>query len=334
MARAGVRRGLLWAAALAATLAAAAWIWSRYSGGWRRFVELAGEIPASLWPWILAATAAFYALDWLRFYCLLRLFDVRLSPASGLRLTFVSDFVTSLTPVTELNLPSMVYFLGRDGIPPSTATAVTLVKSITMTLWVCASAGLALHFDGDARLPPRVAEFLPVSLACVAALSLTLASIAFFPERVLAWTRSSLEAGGGPLRRRVLEGLGHTASSIAAIGGARGRWQWLTHAAALASVAAYAAVGVLLARGLGLELSAGRAAAAFSTSLMVAYLAPVPGSIGITEWVTSYLLDPAMTQPGMAAAILLRTLTCYAGIPIGAFYVGLEAWRRGARLTA
>lgn len=326
-----MRRRLLWAAALAATLAAAGWIWSRYSGGWSRFITLAGDIPLPLWPWILAATAAFYALDWLRFYCLLRLFDVRLSPASGLRLTFVSDFVCNLTPITELNLPSMVYFLGRDGVPPATATAVTLVKTVTMTLWVCASAGLALHLDGDSRLPERVAEFLPVSLACVAALSLILGAIAFFPERVLAWTRARLESPLGPLRRKALEGLQQTAASIAAIGGARGRWQWLTHAAALASIAAYAAVGVLLARGLGMELSAGRAAAAFTMSLMVAYLAPVPGSIGITEWVTSYLLDPSMTQAGMTAAILLRALTCYAGIPVGALFVGLEAWKRGAR---
>lgn len=323
-----MRRRLLWAAALAATLAGAAWIWSRYSGGWHRFLELAGAVPAALWPPILAATLAFYLLDWLRFYCLLRLFGVRLSPLSGLRLTLVSDFVCSLTPITELNLPSMVYFLGRDGVAPATATAVTLVKSLTMTLWVCAAAGVALRLDRGLRLPPSVAEFLPLSLACVAALTTALAAISFFPDRVLEWARPRLESAGGGLRRKILEGLIETASALAAIGGARGRWQWLTHAAGLASIAAYVAVGMLLARGVGLEPAPLRHAAAFTTSLMIAYLAPVPGSIGVTEWATSYLLDPGMSEAGMAAAILLRALTCYAGIPIGALLVGTEAWRR------
>ncbi|MBI5200735.1 MAG: flippase-like domain-containing protein [Elusimicrobia bacterium] len=323
------RKTLGWALILAASLAGAFWIWSRYSGGWSRLLEHAGRVPGGLWPAVLGLTLAFYLLDWLRLYCLLRLFDFRLAPLAGLRLSLVSDFVCGLTPVTELNLPTMVYFLGREGVPGPTAAAVVLTKSMTMTLWVCAAALVALGSDG-ARLPPDVAAFLPVSLACVAALTAAVGALALYPARVLAWTDSRLSSAGSGVMRSVYAGLRDTASSLSAIGGARNRWQWLTHAAAAGSIAAYAAVGYLLARGMGLELSAGRAAAAFSASLMVAYLAPVPGSIGVTEWATSYLLDPALTQEGMAVAILLRSLTCYAGMPLGGLICLAEGWRRGA----
>jgi uncharacterized membrane protein YbhN (UPF0104 family) len=56
---------------------------------------------------------------------------------------------------------------------------------------------------------------------------------------------------------------------------------------------------------------------------MVEYFAPVPGSMGVTEAVTSYLIDPAMTEPGMAASVLLRLLCWYLTIAPGIVFL---AW--------
>jgi uncharacterized membrane protein YbhN (UPF0104 family) len=81
-------------------------------------------------------------------------------------------------------------------------------------------------------------------------------------------------------------------------------------------------------------LSWGKAAAVFSNSLMVAYLSPVPGSVGITEFATSYLLDPALTETGMVVSTLLRFLCWYAVMIPGALLLagifrreGLGRWR-------
>ena len=48
-----------------------------------------------------------------------------------------------------------------------------------------------------------------------------------------------------------------------------------------------------------------------SSSLLVSFLAPVPGSIGITEVLTIYFLDPALTARGMVVGTLLRFLCAY-----------------------
>ncbi|MBI4347503.1 MAG: flippase-like domain-containing protein [Elusimicrobia bacterium] len=323
-------RLVFWTAAFVLALIGAAWIWRTYSGGYRRFFEIAAGIPRGLWPTVLLATAVYHALDWIRFYVLLRVFGKRLSLLSGLKLTLIADFVCALTPVTELHLPAMVYFLGREGVPHATGAAVTLTKSMTMTAWVCLLAGLALQLGGGARLPHQVTQVLPVSLLCVAVLTLPLIALAFFPRPLLDWCTRRLERPGlGAWKRKALEALRDTAASLAAIGGAAGRGLVWVNAAAIGSVAAYVALGMLLAWGVGLDPGWRRGSAAFAAGLMVAYLAPVPGSFGVTEWATSYLLDPAMTQEGMAVSILLRTLVSYAGIPLGAGIVAFEAWRRG-----
>jgi uncharacterized membrane protein YbhN (UPF0104 family) len=105
----------------------------------------------------------------------------------------------------------------------------------------------------------------------------------------------------------------------------------LCHAASLAFVLTYVAIGWLLANGLGVDLSLARAVPVFATSLMVAYLAPVPGSIGVTEVVTAYLIDPALPAPALATAILLRVVCWYGVVLPGAAMLAWEA-SGGARM--
>ena len=63
--------------------------------------------------------------------------------------------------------------------------------------------------------------------------------------------------------------------------------------------------------------------------MMVSYVAPVPGSIGVTEAATAHLLDPAMSPPAMTAAILSRISTWYAGAMVGAVLFVIELRKIG-----
>ena len=92
------------------------------------------------------------------------------------------------------------------------------------------------------------------------------------------------------------------------IGRSHSRWHGLCHLAALGLVASYGFIGHELARGLGFDIGYGRAFAVFSNGLMAAYLAPVPGSYGVGEGFTAWLLDPQLPAEALAAGVLSRVL--------------------------
>src|SRR6185503_6233800 len=86
---------------------------------------------------LILVTACFYLLDYVRLYTLFALLGVRVAPGTGIRLTCVSYFVSSLTPTAELNIPAMMLLLHQRGIPVSRTAAVAVVKTLYMTVWVC-----------------------------------------------------------------------------------------------------------------------------------------------------------------------------------------------------
>jgi uncharacterized membrane protein YbhN (UPF0104 family) len=94
-------------------------------------------------------------------------------------------------------------------------------------------------------------------------------------------------------------------------------------------VIVYIAIGHVVATGVGVPAAPRDSFAAYSVGLMVSYIAPVPGSIGVTEAATAHLLDPAFGAPAMTAAILVRTCTWYAGAIAGAALFVVELRRIG-----
>lgn len=304
---------VFWAVLLAATVAAAVWAIGAFAGGYGNFLALAARLDAAHWMALAAASAAFYLLDYARLYTLFRLLGVRIPIGTGLQLTCVSYFVSSLTPTAELNIPAMIFMLRRKAIPASRTAAVAIVKTMYMTAWVLAFGVGALLLRHDVRLPPAVGDRLFLFTAPAALLLLAFFAVIFFPRRVLGWTSI------GFIQR--------CASAISEMGRSLDASHLLSHGACIAFVLVYVFIGAWICHGLGIALGAGHALTAFSVSLMVSYLAPVPGSIGVTEVATSWLIDPAMTESAMVAATLLRFLCWYlVAIPGLAFL--LNAARR------
>ncbi len=326
-------KNIAWALFLAAVFVGAGFFIFRYSGGYARFFTLAAGLSWRQWSVLGAATALFYFLDYIRFYALVSLFGIRLSPAAGLRLTCVSYFVSSLTPTCDLPLPAMIYLLVREGVPAPKAAAVSITKSIYMVLWICAFAFGTLRFRTDLRLPEAISSHLLLYTLPLLLLVLAFLFLLAFPGAVERWGASPSPATP-PWRARFRSGLAQCARAISLIGQSRNAMHWLCHAASILFVWVYIFMGWYLCRSFGMPVGWGKAAAAFSNSLMVAYLSPVPGSVGITEFATSYLLDPALTETGMVVSTLLRFLCWYAVMIPGAILLadlfrreGLGRWR-------
>lgn len=288
---------LVWSVLLAATVGAAIWAIGYFAGGYRNFAALAARLDGAHWALLAVATAVFYLLDYARLYTLFRLLGVRIPLGTGLQLTCVSYFVSSLTPTAELNIPAMIFLLRQKAIPASGTAAVAIVKTMYMTAWVCAFGVGTLLVRHDVLLPPAVGDNLFVLTGPAAMLLLAFFFVVFFPQPALRWTRI------GFIRR--------CASAISQMGKSTAPSHLASHAACIAFLLVYVFIGGAICHGLDIELDAGKALTVFSNSLMVSYLAPVPGSIGVTELATSYLIDPAMTERGMVAATVLRFLCWY-----------------------
>ncbi|HEX8615585.1 MAG TPA: lysylphosphatidylglycerol synthase transmembrane domain-containing protein [Telluria sp.] len=294
-------------------------------------LALIGTIPFPLWLGLAALTCFFYMLDWIRLRSMLAVLGHPLRFAQGLRLTCVSYFVTSITPSAELHTPAMMFVLGRQGVPMPHALAASVSKSIYMTLWICLVSCVTLTFGAAIALPAALQVGLPLLTAPLLGIALLLALMAFFPGPVMRWTErraGTMKAGG--LWQKVLLGIGQSAHAISAIGKSTDVQHLVCHLASVAFLLTYVAIGWLLATHFGFTLTWLQALTIFSTSLMIAYLAPVPGAIGVAEVATSYMLDQSLTPQGMAVSVTLRVLCWYLVAVPGAVVLAREFRRAGA----
>lgn len=302
--------------------------------GARQYCE---ETPAllagiSAWGWftILLSGSCCYALDYLRLRSLLGVLDHPLSVKTGLQAITVSEFASIVTPTAELHIPATVYVLSRRGVPVALATAAVVSKTLYMLLWVSVCALLALMAADPLSLPAWVADH---TLHCAVPISLIVLfflAMVFFAIPINRWIQPGLAHGrGSTWKGAVLKWLGTSTNALATIGRSTHRLHVLTHVASLANVLAYILCGYAVAHALGLELGFGQALIVFALSLMVTYLGIVPGSIGVTEVATAYLLEAQLSPRSLAIAILLRVMTRYVALLPGAFFFFRIFWKHG-----
>ena len=327
-----------WAAMLLATFAALGWLWSRNPAAPLQWLSAALRIGPWRWAAIGALTLAFYALDYVRFATLLGILGYRLRPSIGPRLTAASSFASSLTPFEELHLPTMVLLLEREKIPLRPAARATIAKSVITLVWILAVACLSLGLHASSRHPEPIARWLRWYLCFAGAAAIGLTAFALGAETIhaLAGRKLGLRSPEEQreLWRRAIATVDAVAGPVSAITSARSRLLLPCHAATMAFVLAYIAIGWLIAGGLGHPIGYLQAAAIFGNGLLVAYLSPIPGSVGIAEASTAYLLDPALSSDAIAAAVLCRTLCWYGAIPFGALVLAGEARRIGLSALA
>lgn len=129
-------------------------------------------------------------------------------------------------------------------------------------------------------------------------------------------------------RRRIwhqaLAGVGSVATALARVGIVGRRWHLLCHLGALALVISYVLLGQQIACGVGFTLGFEDAFAVFSNSLWWAYVLPVPGSYGISEGLTAWLLEVE------AAGVLVRVLAWHIAFIPGAILLIFAVPRHGS----
>ncbi len=325
-----VVRTIAWIAIGVASVAGAGWLFAHYTGGFDRAAELAGEVSPARWVLVIALTLAFYSLDWLRYWTLFRLLGQPFPFSLGAKLVTISYFVSSLTPSSELHLPVMVILLVNNGYPVAEATAATITKSIYMVMWVILCGLIGLQVAGDGRVPAVIDDHLGLWLITPGVIVGMLALVIIAPGPIHRWcARQLAKPDLGHNKRKFFTGLDKVPSAVGRIGRSLRPLHGGVHLASLAFIAVAIAIGHVLADGVGVATDARSSYSAYSVGLMVSYIAPVPGSIGVTEAATAHLLDPAMGPPAMTAAILARSCTWYAGAMIGAVLFAIELRRIG-----
>ena len=88
-------------------------------------------------------------------------------------------------------------------------------------------------------------------------------------------------------------------------------------------------LGQQIARGVGFTLGFEDAFGVFSNSLLWTYLLPVPGSYGIGEGLTAWLLDPHLGVEAVAAGVLVRVLAWHVAFIPGAILLIFSVRRHG-----
>jgi uncharacterized protein (TIRG00374 family) len=170
---------------------------------------------------------------------------------------------------------------------------------------------------------------LPLLLVPLLVATALLALIAFFPTQLIAITRRlGQRFESSALSQRLLQGIESSVDAISLVGKSSSRQHLVCHIASISFLFLYVLQGYLLATFFGFSLSIGQAITIFSTSLMIAYLAPIPGSIGITELLTAFMLDPQLAAPSLAVALLLRVFSCYLLVLPGGIILAWIFWKK------
>jgi uncharacterized membrane protein YbhN (UPF0104 family) len=190
-----------------------------------------------------------------------------------------------------------------------------------------------LLLEGDVVLPAAVAGKAKAAAIWLLVPGSLFAALLLWPQRVRAWAARRAVALPG-WRGRFVAGFGRTAESVAGLGRSAHPLHLACHAASLASIVVYAGAGCIVAGALGFHLPWPRVFTAFASGLVIAYLAPIPGSIGVTEATTAYLLDPALSTRAIAAAVVLRALFWYFPAVLGGAVLWAWALRRDRPLNA
>jgi uncharacterized protein (TIRG00374 family) len=324
---------MLWAAALLVTVGATSYLV-------HRVVTSDVEYLPDLWKTIspfdalvaIAAMFVFYSFDYLRLFTLLKLLQVRLPLWRGLEVIVVSEFASVLTPTAELHMPAAVYVLSLMNVPTEKATAAITTKTMYGIMWVCIFALTMLYGVGGIQLPAIVSNNLTFLLIPIFAITIVFILLTIFAQHIHAWTQKyqACPKTGG-IKKRVISWAGKSAGAISMIGTSTRPTHLLCHAANLGFIATYCFIGWWLARSMNVQLSLLQSLTIFSASLMVDYISPVPGSIGVCEFATAFMIDPHLSPQSLVIAILLRILCKYLVLIPGSLVVVNVLRRQGTK---
>ena len=321
---------LIWIIALAATLLGTGYVLFRFWHYLQDVPALWKVVELSDWAIVLFATSIYFALDFGRLFLLLRILGQHLPFKEGMRVVFVSDFAAILTPTAELHVPAAVLALSDTGVPAEKATAAITMKTAIGIVWVCVISVVMLLVYNHIHLPALLMNHLYFIVIPIGAILLFYAFSLMFGQQLLAWSRKH-DAHRASWKRWFVPWFGKSVGGINLLATSTRIEHLLTHVLSVLYIFVYALIGYWLCRAMKLEIGPLTALTIFSTSLMVDYVAPIPGSIGVTEFITAYMIDPHLGPRAIFVALVLRICCKYAVIVPGVASALAILHRRGVR---
>lgn len=112
-------------------------------GGEGKIISFEFFTPASLIG-VFALLLAFFALDSLRFYFVLRTLDHKLPLRYIVKLSFINVFVSTITPFATGGGFAQIYFLTKAGVPIGRATAATSIRTLLSVMFFMVTLPIVL----------------------------------------------------------------------------------------------------------------------------------------------------------------------------------------------
>ncbi|MSQ07315.1 MAG: flippase-like domain-containing protein [Dehalococcoidia bacterium] len=260
-----------------------------------------------------------YLLRFLRWSCLLRALDIRVSAGSSL-LVFLSGLALSITPGKVGELVKSYLLRDRAGVPVASSAPVVVMERLTDAVAVVLLGLAGLVLPASRGLPRGVLLALVAVLLGCGVVVLLVASrrgdwLLGLPG-LRRW-RGALGASRDGLRRLLSPGPLSVAMSLAALA-------WLSEGVAL----------WVLLRGLDVPLSVMQAVPIYAAATLAGAITALPGGLVGTEGSMVALLQQAGVArgPASAATLLVRLATLWFAVGIGLAALAILHRRRAAGL--
>ena len=281
--------------------------WSHFSSS----LAYVFEVPWGYWLAVSLSACAYFLLDYCRLYTLLRMLGTRLSLLDGLKTLSIAEVASFLVPTGVLYVPTAIFVLRREGVNSGDATAVIVTRTVYTIVWVSLAGFASLFLTGE-QAAPAISNHLVYYLLPIVGLVLLFIALVVFAPRLHRWLQGKVLARFQSRRVKALfQWFDRTEADIGTIGHSTSRFHLFSHLSSIGMVLMYCVTGFLLAHATGLDLSLPAAVCVFSISLLLIYISPVSGTIGVSEAATAYLLSPNFGPREIFVAVALRIIARY-----------------------
>jgi glycosyltransferase 2 family protein len=277
---------------------------------------------------------AYFFMDGLRLYCVVRALGYRVGLVCMARLVFINIFVSNITPLaTGGGLAQIVYLRGQ-GVPVGAATAATSIRTVLAALVLFAAAPAILWSNPEfyqaclnrlVLTTVTVVSGLYLVLSWVLAFRLDWAKRAIFSGLALLGAVHLLGAARvGRLRRKALREVTNFSRAIHLFVHGNPVWSCLAVGATLLFLILLFSFSIVIIQGLGYAISSWTILAVQAVVTFFTYFAPTPGGTGVAEGGYGLLFAQLIRiQDLLVLTVLWRFCTIYCGMVFGG---GILLW--------
>jgi uncharacterized protein (TIRG00374 family) len=294
-------------------------------GTWTRIREIRLQYT------LLAASfmLSHWCLNALRFKILVNSLGNRVGFLTSLKAFIANVFVSAVTPSQTGGGPIQIYILNRAGVPLAKGFTGCLMGAVMTVFCLLASAIAILVAKPDLRrdfghhLTGVVASVVIVfgTLAILFLLSLFRINLVknFVGRTLLTVLRVIRTERRLALTKQVLGGLDQYRECMSVFFKVRKLRLLLALALTMASLAASSAISLALLAGLNVEFDLLNVYLAQFILFFIAYFGPTPGSSGIAEFSTFWVLSSLRIRPEVLGVyvVMWRFLTSFVAVAVG-----------------